>query len=239
MMERLRGLIRRRILVNFRVDPDVMQRHLPRGFEPELVNGHGIAGICLIRLEREGPSWMPFGLGLSSENAAHRYAARRRRGNGVDELSVFIARRDSSSLFTALFGGRAFPGEHARARFDVRDEGDAIDLKMEAADGLRVELRARTARSLPAGSTFGSLEVASGFVRNGALGYSATRAGTRLDAMCLAANDWALTPLRVDSIDSTYFEDRRRFPSGSVELDSAVLMRDIEHEWRSADGIEL
>jgi hypothetical protein len=35
----IRGLIDRRILVNFRVDPDVLTRLLPIPFRPKLVNG--------------------------------------------------------------------------------------------------------------------------------------------------------------------------------------------------------
>jgi hypothetical protein len=37
--------------------------------------------------------------------------------------------------------------------------------------------------------------------------------------------------LDVDKIQSSYFEDPSRFPSGSVEFDCALLMRDIVHEW--------
>ena len=47
----VRGVIRRRILVNFRVAPEVMQRHLPQPFRPKLLGGQAVAGICLIRLE--------------------------------------------------------------------------------------------------------------------------------------------------------------------------------------------
>ena len=42
----VQGLIRRRILVNFRVDPEVIQGQLPPAFHPKLVGGWAIAGIC-------------------------------------------------------------------------------------------------------------------------------------------------------------------------------------------------
>ena len=47
----IQGLIRRRILANFRVDPEAVQRLIPARFTPKLHNGFAIAGICLIRLE--------------------------------------------------------------------------------------------------------------------------------------------------------------------------------------------
>ena len=68
------GIIRRRLLVNFRVEPEVIRRHLPEPFRPKLHDGYAIAGICLIRLEDIRPRRVPRILGLSSENAAHRIA---------------------------------------------------------------------------------------------------------------------------------------------------------------------
>jgi uncharacterized protein YqjF (DUF2071 family) len=85
----IRGLIRRRILVNFRVDPGVMQAQLPPRFRPKLHAGHAIAGICLIRLESIRPRFVPSFLGLSSENAAHRVAVRW-DADGAEREGVFI-----------------------------------------------------------------------------------------------------------------------------------------------------
>ena len=71
----LSGLIRRWILLNYRVDPDVVARVLPSNFRPKLVRGHAIAGICLIRLEQVRPKGMPAFMGMASENSAHRIPA--------------------------------------------------------------------------------------------------------------------------------------------------------------------
>ena len=52
----IQGIIDRRILVNYRVDAGRPSKgsYLLR-FEPKLVNGYGIAGICLIRLKDMRP----------------------------------------------------------------------------------------------------------------------------------------------------------------------------------------
>lgn len=52
----VRGVIRRQVLVNCRVDPAVVQRQLPKPFRPKLVDGEVVAGVCLIRLERRSPA---------------------------------------------------------------------------------------------------------------------------------------------------------------------------------------
>ncbi|MCB1042995.1 MAG: hypothetical protein KDC35_08660 [Acidobacteria bacterium] len=40
-----------------------------------------------------------------------------------------------------------------------------------------------------------------------------------------------MTPLVVDDLYSSFFEDERLFPVGTVQFDSALLMRGIDHEW--------
>ena len=35
----------------------------------------------------------------------------------------------------------------------------------------------------------------------------------------------------MDWVVSTYFADRRRFPTGSLEYDCTLVMRDVPHEW--------
>ena len=141
-MPLIRGLIRRRILVNFRVDPEVMQRHLPARFEPKLLCDSAVAGICLIRLEQIRPSFVPAPLGLWSENAAHRVAVRWVDDEGQPQEGVYIPRRDSDSLVNHLIGGRLFPGEHHPARFTVRETADQIELSMRSDDGgARVQLQ--------------------------------------------------------------------------------------------------
>ena len=68
----LRGLIDRRILVNFRLDPEAVKRVLPAPFRPKLVQGYAMGGICLIRIKEVRPKLLPGFIGLGSENAVQR-----------------------------------------------------------------------------------------------------------------------------------------------------------------------
>ncbi len=229
----IQGTIRRRILVNFRVDPVVMQRHLPPAFKPKLHAGSAIAGICLIRLESIRPKGLPAALGISSENAAHRIALTWNDGDQEKE-GVFIPRRDTGSTLNHLAGGRVFPGEHHLADFRVSDTGAAIDFEMRSRDGeVAVQLRGRIGEALPTGSQFKSLAEASSFFESGSIGYSVTKDSRRLDGIFLRTKTWKMQTLDVDDVQSSYFADEKRFPVGSVNFDCSLIMRDIEHEWQS------
>ncbi len=234
----IHGLIRRRLLVNFRVDPGVAARLLPAPFRPKTHQGHALAGICLIRLEGIRPGWLPRWCGLSSENAAHRFAVEWDGPDGRPEQGVYIPRRDTSLWLNHLAGGRVFPGEHGWADFTVHDDGTRIDLLARSRDGrMSLEVRAHESDALPGSSCFASLAEASAFFETGSLGYSATRDCCRLDGIRLATDRWEVRPLAVERVRSSYFADPASFPPGSAVFDHALLMRDITHRWVAAPDL--
>jgi hypothetical protein len=231
-MPSIQGVIRRRLLVNFRVDAEVIQRQLPAGFSPKLQRGSAIAGICLIRLEQIRPGLVGWQVGMSSENAAHRVAVVRTDAEKGPSEGVYIPQRHTNSWLVLALGGRLFPGQHRRARFQVTEGEWGIDLSMQSTDGSTgVRVAARDANSLPADSAFPSLETASTFFRNGAIGFSATSDPRRLEALKLEARHWKVAPLDVKDVYSSWFADEERFPRGSVEFDCALIMRDVAHRW--------
>jgi hypothetical protein len=233
----IQGIIKRRILANFRVDPEAIQRELPRRFRPKLQNGSAIAGICLIRLEHVRPRSMPAAVGLNSENAAHRIAVIWDE-DGATREGVFISRRDTNSQINHLLGGRIFPGEHHHAHFSVAESECEISLKMKSDDAaVAVELAGRINANLPATSVFPSLADSSAFFEKGSLGYSVTRERERLDGLELRTAQWRVEPLEISNIYSSYFADKARFPDGSIEFDHALIMRNVAHEWHTADDL--
>ena len=231
----LEGTIKRRILVNFRVDPEVMRRFLPPPFRPKLHANFAIAGICLIRLEHIRPRNFPALLGFSSENAAHRIAVKWDDAFGQPQEGVFIPRRDTGSLLNHLTGGRVFSGEHHLAQFHVIEEGGRIDFSMKSRDQkVAVRVLGRESNALPLESCFASLDESSAFFECGSLGYSVTRNSCRLDGLRLKTRDWQVWTLEVEKVESSFFSDTTLFPAGSAVFDHALIIRNIRHEWHQA-----
>jgi hypothetical protein len=229
----IQGVIDRRILVNYRVDPAVLDRLLPPPFRPKLVHGAGMAGVCLIRLKHIRPRFLPSWLGIASENAAHRIAVEWDAA-GEPREGVFIPRRDTSSRLNALAGGRLFPGVHNHARFEVREYGDNFRVALDSNDGrTHLAVEGTTPSSLPASSVFTSLSEASDLFRRGSIGYSPGAAPGVFDGLELRTFDWQVEPLAVTAVESSFFEDKALFPPGSAEFDCALLMRGVRHEWHA------
>jgi hypothetical protein len=227
------GVVERRLLVNYRTDPDVTARLLPTPLRPQLVNGHAVAGVCLIRLGRLRPQPLPAGIGIRTENAAHRIAVEWDTPAGV-ATGVYIPRRDTGSWGTALAGGRLFPGEHHRARFTVVEGERELRVAFRSTDNTgAVRIHVRVSSTWPGSTLFADLADASQFFRQGCAGYSETTSGRRLDGLELRSGSWAMEPVEVADLHSTFFEDPAIFPAGTAEPDGALLMRNLPVTWHS------
>ena len=154
----IRGLIDRRVLVNFRVESNALAKILPAPFRPQLVDGFGIAGICLIRLTQIRPKFFP---------AIVSGSRRRMRPIALPSSGMRPMAFAQASIFPGeilplcsmrLWVVRLFPGIHHRARFDVRETEDEYHIAMHSLDGsAHVRVDGHTTTQLPDDSIFSTV----------------------------------------------------------------------------------
>jgi len=224
----IKGVIDRRMLVNFTIDADVAKKVIPSPFTPKIIDGKAIGGICLIRLKQVRPKGLPAFIGFGSENGAHRFAVEWME-NGALKEGVYVPRRDTSSGFNTLAGGRVFPGRHYRAKFDVNEDEGNYHIAFESSDGTTISVDARLADQLSPGSIFKDLDTASSFFKAGSTGFSPN--GSKYEGLYLNTYNWEVQALEVSQVHSSYFENEKVFPKGTVHFDNALLMTNINHEW--------
>ena len=233
----IQGDIDRRILLNYRIDPKYLRRILPAPFEVRLHDGYGIGGVCMIRFHALRPRYCPPALGISSENAAHRFAVEWKDGAARRE-GVFIPRRDTASAFNHWAGGKIFPGVFQRSLFDVVESAGRYRVSI-ASPGQEphVIFDGEDTTEFPSGSCFGSLEAVTEFFAKGAVGYSLSKDTTHFQRMELRLLGWDIQPLKIHRAHLRLFEDESVFPRGSVEVDCAMIMRRLRHEWHAIPNI--
>ncbi len=225
---KIKGIIDRRILINYQVDKEVLENYLPKPFKPKLVNGKGIAGICLIRLKEIRPKGFPKQIGISSENGAHRIAVEWTE-NGELKEGVYIPRRDTSSKLNSLAGGFLFPGIHHLSKFKVNEKEENYEISFISDDTTSLSIKAKETNIWNKESVFENIECVSDFFENGSVGYSPDT--NDFEGLELKAYNWKVSLLDVEDVKSSFFEDESIFPKGSIKFDNALLMKNIEHEW--------
>ena len=226
-MKEITGNLDHRILLNYRIDPDVVRRLLPPPFSPKIVNGFAIGGICQVTLSKMRPKgFPPFGFG-TSHNAAHRIAVLSPEGEGV-----FVPRRDTSSWINAISSGRVFPGVFKKADFKLQIEDDRyrVDVQNDREKSI-VTIDATISDQFPSHSIFENLRDISKFFQGGNIGWSKNTNGNSFDAIELRTAGWGMQPMAVQNEHSAYFTHEKTFPKGSVEFDSAMIMQNLKHSW--------
>ncbi|RZA05556.1 MAG: hypothetical protein EOP11_12540 [Proteobacteria bacterium] len=228
----IEGTLDRRILLNYTLDPDYLKTFLPSPFKPRLYKGMGVGGVCMIRFAALRPKHAPAFLGINSENAAHRIAVEW-EANGSKHEGVYIPKRSTASAFNYLAGGRFFPGVFQKSEFQVSEEGANYQLiiQPEGAKSSVVSFSGEVSPRHHADSVFPTLEEASEFFAKGAVGYSRSRNAKHFEGMELRLLEWRIEPMKVNGAAVELFENGEFFPKGTTKLDSAMLMRNLRHEW--------
>jgi hypothetical protein len=220
-LKTLRAQVRRRLLISYRVDPEIAQSLIPEVFRPQIVDGSAVAGVCMIGLQSVRPGWLRARVGFRTENVAHRIAVEWDE-NGETRSGVYIVERHSSSFVPVLTGGRLFPGVQKHARFDLDETESRFRVSMKAS-GTKVSVDVQLGG--PWTSTlFPNVDAASAFHEQGAVGWSPRRDGHGVEPLELTSTEWAVEPGQVISLKSSYFD---ALPEGAATLDSVVVMRDI------------
>lgn len=227
------AFLERRLLLNYRVDPEVVQAILPEPFGPRLVDGYAIAGVCLIHMTAVRPKHLPAAVGIDVQGSAHRIAVQW-FDSGVKREGVYIVRRDSGSRIVGLIGRRAL-AEHP-ARFDARETQDHFAIDVCSDDGFgSVLVRAHVEPALTS-SVFTSAAHAQAFFEHGGPGYTEVGGG-RFTGVALSAASWEMAPVQLLEARSAWLENDTIFPAGSAVPDSAMVMRKTESWWRSVPPV--
>lgn len=100
-----------------------------------------------------------------------------------------------------LLGGRAFPGWHHRARFNVEEGDGSFLVEMTSRDGeVKLAVCADRSEEVMPGSVLGSIEEAPAFFGEAPLGYSATPTDGAFDGVSLRTAAWSMSPLQLDEV---------------------------------------
>jgi len=228
------GNIERRILVNYRIDPEVLSKILPSPFRPRVINGYAVGGICLIRFNKMRPRFFPEFMGSTSENGTHRFCIEW-DDNGNVRKGVFVMQRFTNSKLHELGSNLLYPGALSFAEFKTMEESDkySVEFRSKSRDHVKVEVRRGNKFQ---SDIYSSIEEASYDFETDSIGFS-PRDNNVFDGVELVTKSWKVHPLDLVSIDSSLFENEELFPKGSVQVDHCLFMENVDHSWSKVDSV--
>jgi len=219
----IRGVVDRRILINYRVPIASLEDEVPDPFRPtEVADGWGFGSVCIMRLKNERPRFVPSMFGTSLETITHRISVERDDGDGTMSC-VYVPRRDTPSQMGSLVVGGLMPGMGNNVSLETDERGDRHHVRVDCGEG-SVRASVEEGGALPSDSVFDSVQEAKGFFLEACVRYSPS--GTRHEAVEFCPYNRNMSALKPINVESRHFEGIE----GS-ELDSAFLMKGIKHEW--------
>jgi len=223
----VRGVIRRRLLVNAVVDPDEAATRLPAGLRPHVTDAGTVVGCCLLELEQLRPAWLPAGVGTAMRAAAHRLSVEWDDADGHTIVGVFVPMRHSDSRLAVALGGRRFPGAHRRADSTIATGDGALRWQVAPHDraGLGIRVTATTAGG---GVPTDPAEIVGRTCLTTDLGLSVDHRG-QVEGARMTPDHRRATPVTIEALDAAFlrgFATARPAPS--------YLMRDVGVTWTVA-----
>jgi hypothetical protein len=131
------GTVRRRFLVSYPVQPEILEHWLPHGAEISTFNGLAWVSACFVDLVKLRPSVVPNGLGAGFYYLIHRTRARLPYPDGSVRESVLVLEANINNGALALLA-RLSTGIGFRVRdINLAEEEDGWELSMtERGSGL-------------------------------------------------------------------------------------------------------
>lgn len=236
MVKIIEGVIDRRILVNYRIDPDQLAKVLPSPFKPRLISGYAVGGICLIRFKKMRPAGLPSIMGTSSENGTHRFCVEWMEDD-QKRSGIYVKQRFTDSRLHEFGGDKIFPGNLTLSAFKVDETGNRYSVSFRSKDGEYSSVQAHKVNNFPSDSIFKNIEEASEDFRKDKVGYSPDKKSGGYKGVRLNTTNWEVTPLVVDSVESSLFSNKEIFPEGTIKVDHSLLMTNIDHNWEDVETI--
>lgn len=233
----LNGRIDRRICLHYLIDPAVARQLLPGHLRPRLYQGSALGGICVFRMAPLRPRLLPIPLGFGAEIAWHRIAVEWMRAGKLVH-GQYLLRCEADSGPGARMTHRVTSAPDTAARITVRSNNAGLLVDMKSTDGLGdLRLAATPGAGWPEASVFPSAQAAQLAFAGGHVLWTGD-GEQEIDGFEFSFAGGSACTLSTREVQSAWFDDGARFPLGSIQFDSALLVsRSDQKVQTESDGM--
>ena len=231
----MKAVFRNCFMINFAVEPDVMQRLLPTPLQPDLYANKAFVDVAVVDMEQMRPAFLPRGFGINYNQVVYRTAV---RCNG--ERGVYFLRSDADNGLISKAGNwmTFFQFHHSRMQWQ-RQEG-CFQFDLMAQPGQHADIHARfdissPSRQMPENSCFPSLAEAQAFLVELYSAYSPDARG--ISRVRIQRTPWDIQVVQDTRGIYEFMQGSEMFPEGTATLDSVFYVRDLSYLWSPTERL--
>ncbi|MBI3943230.1 MAG: DUF2071 domain-containing protein [Chloroflexi bacterium] len=223
-------------LVNFAIDPEVLQRALPPAIEPDLHQGRAYLSIVIAVMHKIRPAFLPERLGITYHQVVYRAVVRYQGKRGV-----YFLRSDADNFFMSLAGDwltffRFHYSQITYRKERDRKEHQCATFRLQPGDKAPAGIDAlydlgQKSKEMPPASHFSSLAEAQDFLVELFTAYGYDPLSGKVDFVNIKRGEWHIDVVPDVRAEYTFMQDSPLFPPGSAQLDSVFYATHMPYYW--------
>jgi uncharacterized protein YqjF (DUF2071 family) len=225
----MRGMVRRRFLINYPVDPSLLEPFLPPGGQLSRHQGKAWFSDCFVHVSHMRPSIVPSALGLSFRCLIHRTRAVLPFPDGKNREAVLVLDPSIDSRLLGVVGTSMTGVPFKRRPIEFVTDGSAWRIAVREGTNVIYEVMIRAASfrtEMPANSPFTSLSEADDFLLGVSYGGSWDREDSTLQVLAETHDPWQAQAGTCDVRRNAFL---KRLGIDTPRADHVITMVDCPH----------
>ncbi len=223
-------------LVNFGMEPSLLQSLLPHPIQPDVYNGEAFLSVVVSELKDMRPTIIPKGLGFNFNQIVYRAIVACNNERGVHFL-----RSDANNRFMCLTGNlfSFFNFNYAGINYSLEDSQHSISVSTndKEADIIANYDLSKATKEMPKYSVFSSLDEAKSYFVELYVAFSAMRNFST--AVRIQRTNWDLSVVHDKNAVYSFMDGSKMFPKGSTRLDSVFYVKNLFYHWYKLEKTRL
>ncbi len=223
-------------LVNFAMEPSLLQRLLPHPIQPDVRNGEAFLSVVVSELADMRPTFIPKGFGFNFNQIVYRAIV-----TCNNERGVHFLRSDANNRFMCLTGNlfSFFHFNYARINTALENGHHRINVatKNREADIIANYDLSKLNKEMPKYSVFSSLDDAKEFFVELYVAFSTI--GDFSTAVRIKRTNWDLSVVHDENAIYSFMDGSQMFPKGSTRLDSVFYVKNLFYHWHTLEKTKL
>ena len=215
-------------LVNYAMEPFLLQSLLPYPIQPNIHNGEAFLSVVVSELKDMRPTFIPKGMGFNFNQIVYRAIV-----TCNNERGVHFLRSDANNKIMCLTGNlfSFFHFNYARIENTLNDGHHSINVltKNREADIVANYDLSKVNKEMPEYSVFSSLEDAKEFFVELYVAFSAI--DNCSTAVRIKRTEWDLRVVHDENAIYSFMDGSEMFPKGSTRLDSVFYVKNLFYHW--------